>query len=346
VERAPGLVRGMAVVPQSGAHGRHENDSVGSVTAALARSILIRKVVLIPKLKAAALFQPEDHVRGTQIRADVILRHNTKTWARRNIGAAGLNALHYGGIFGSGTLLFLGQEFALRSLTGARGDVDLDAAPPLQSGIAGCFGGALYSLSATPLANFLRAGQPTLGTMVQGLHLTLLRDTAGFGLYFGVYTAVRGSLAPYEGVSTNQITAGHYHASDLVRRLLLSSFSGAAAAAASYTWRSPFDTWYKISIGNRPRNTPLLSWNRFVTSPRGLKAIVLGAVTWAAYEGSMLCVHRLHRQGLQLEALDEAAFTVWLSAHAFHPAYERGAEHGGRWHGHDVEPHRASDDEQ
>jgi hypothetical protein len=297
-------------LPQSGAHGRHEDDNVGSVTAALARSILIRKAILLPKLKAAALFQPEDHVRSSQIRAGAILRtpnsSGRATWARRHIGAVGLQGLHYGGIFASGTLLFVGQELALRYITGARGDIDLDAAPPLQSAVAGCFGGALYSLSATPLANFLRAGQPTLATLVQGLHLTLLRDTVGFGLYFGTYTAVRGSLAPYEGVSVDRITAGDYHASDVARRLSLSSFSGAAAAASSYTWRSPFDTWYKISIGTRPHDTPLLSWSRFVTSPRGMKAIVLGSATWAAYEGSMLCVHRLHRQGLELEALGKS----------------------------------------
>ena len=40
-----------------------------------------------------------------------------------------------------------------------------------------------------------------------------------------------------------------------------------------------------------------------------------------------------------LEQLDEAAFTVWLNAYAFHPCWEPGAEHGGRWHGHDVDPH-------
>ena len=81
-------------LPQSGAHGRHEDDNVGSVTAALARSILIRKAILLPKLKAAALFQPEDHVRSSQIRAGAILRtpnsSGRATWARRHIGTVGL----------------------------------------------------------------------------------------------------------------------------------------------------------------------------------------------------------------------------------------------------------------
>jgi hypothetical protein len=330
-------------VAMAGDHGRHEDDQVGSVTAALARSIIIRKIILLPKLKAAALFQPEDHVRGAQIQRKSILRpRRTQTsWARRNVGRASLTGLHYGGIFASGTLLFVGQEQALRYLTGVKGDVDLDAAPPLLSGLAGCFGGALYSLSATPLANFLRATEPNFATLVRGLPVTLLRDTGGFGLYFAAYTLVRGTLAPYEGVSTESITAGNYHISDLVRRVSLSSFSGAAAAATSYLWRSPLDTWYKISIGARPSDTPLLSWNRFITSPRGVNAIVLGAATWATYEMSMLCVHRLHRQGLYLEALDEAAFTTWLTGYAYQPCYERGAENGGRWHGHDAVPHAA-----
>ena len=61
--------------------------------------------------------------------------------------------------------------------------------------------------------------------------MTLLRDTGGFGLYFAAYTLVRGTLAPYEGVSTESITAGNYHISDLVRRVSLSSFSGAAVMA-------------------------------------------------------------------------------------------------------------------
>ena len=309
-------------------HGRHENDTTGSVTAALARSILIRKLILLPKLKASALFQPEDHVTSTKIKAGA--KHATKTFAGRALGGAWLKALHYGGIFGSGTLLFVGQELALAKLTGRHDD--LDEAPPLQSGLAGAVGGALYGVTATPIANYLREGKATAGVLTRGLGWTLVRDTGGFALYFGIFTAIRGSLIQFEGADNEAIMEGRYAWTDIARRLCVSSLAGAGAATFSYTWRSPFDTMYKRSCGYRPPDTPLLSWDRFITSPRGMKAVLLGAATWAAYEFSMLAVHRLHRHGRHLERLDEAAFLTWHEGHAYDP------EHGGRHHGHETDP--------
>lgn len=66
-----------------------------------------------------------------------------------------------------------------------------------------------------------------------------------------------------------------------------------------------------------------------------MKEIVLGTATWPAHEGSVLWFHRLHRYGLELEALDEAALTIWLAEYSYRPVYEREAEHGGRWRRHD-----------
>lgn len=49
----------------------------------------------------------------------------------------------------------------------------------------------------------------------------------------------------------------------------------------------------------------------------------------------MLCCHRLHRHGLEVDALDEAALIIWLAEYSYRLVYERGAEHGGRWRRHD-----------
>ena len=80
------------------APGDAEDDNVAAMqAAALARSVLIGKLLLIPKLKlkASGIFQPEDH-------ASVV---------RSRFGRMG-TALNYGGIFGSGYLLFWGHAVA------------------------------------------------------------------------------------------------------------------------------------------------------------------------------------------------------------------------------------------
>ena len=41
---------------------------------------------------------------------------------------------------------------------------------------------------------------------------------------------------------------------------------------------------YKQSVGWRGGDVPLWSWRRFLSSPRGLKAVAIGAATWSAYE--------------------------------------------------------------
>ena len=93
---------------------------------------------------------------------------------------------------------------------------------------------------------------------------------------------------------------------------------------------------YKIHIGARPPSTPLWSWERFLTSPRGLKSIALGAVTWGCYEVIMLGISRMHYAGREMERRDEAAFLTW-SRRVAYEAHEFGAH--GRLHYHEPNYH-------
>ena len=321
-------------------HGRHEDDSAGTFWAVLARTWFIRKAIMLPKLKAAAWFQPEDHVSSHQVK--VQRRLVGKSWGMRVVGGVGMKAIHYGGIFGSGMLLFVGHDIALARLSGLGVD-ELEKAPPLQSAAAGAFGGALYSLTATPIANFLRndaaiGRRASLFTLAQGMHWTLLRDVGGFGLYFGAYTAARDACLRAgldSAASAHSIAHGEGHAltlAECARRTACASLSGGFAACFAYSWRSPLDTLYKINIGARAADTPLLSRDRFLSSPRGLRAITVGALTWGVYEMTMLAVAQLHRLGLEMESLDQLAFVTWYAA----PAYTRESGHGhrGRVHSH------------
>jgi len=299
-----------ATAPASTFSGRHDDDTVGSLTAVLARSVLIRKLVLMPKMKAAMLFQPEDHVARERVKA----QFGRTLFGGANRRSARLTQLvHFGGIFGAGALLFLGQEVALSWLMSGSltQHVDVDTAPALKSGIAGSFGGLLYAATATPLANYLRserllahATTPRALARVlgRGMWYTVPRDVGGFGLYFGVYTATRHVLEPFEGPTFERMVSGQYEYVDVVRRLGCASASGAAAVIAAYCWRSPLDTLYKQSLSLRDKQARLLSAQRFRTSKRGMFVLGVGAMTWTAYEASMLAVHRLDRYGRQLEA--------------------------------------------
>ena len=53
----------------------------------------------------------------------------------------------------------------------------------------------------------------------------------------------------------------------MLKRMAVASFSGGAAATATYCWRSPIDTLYKQNFGWRAADAPLLSWDRFITVP-------------------------------------------------------------------------------
>jgi hypothetical protein len=65
----------------------------------------LRYSILLPKLKATAMFQPEDHVSQQHIQWPGN-RGRMSQWA--------LSGMHTGSIFFSGTLLFVAQERMLR----------------------------------------------------------------------------------------------------------------------------------------------------------------------------------------------------------------------------------------
>jgi hypothetical protein len=62
-------LRGAEPAHTTAAHHRYEDDTAGSVSAAVARSVIIRKLILLPKFKAAMFYQPEDHVERKHIKA-------------------------------------------------------------------------------------------------------------------------------------------------------------------------------------------------------------------------------------------------------------------------------------
>ena len=285
-----------------------DESAVASHAAAVARSFLIGKLVLLPKLKlkAAGWFQPEDHASRVSARLAVT-----------RFGRIGAWLLNYGGIYLSGVLLFEGHHFALRRL---KRDFAIDEDAPeveaTMSALAGGFGGTLYALSATPLVSLLRLGPRVAKetwrhwarrALAGPLPYTLARDVGGFSLYFGTYSALRSAGSALEravggGDSSNgpspAATAASAEASadgragfdlqlemvGLAATVSSALVSGSAAGVATYLWRSPWDTLYKQRMGWRDRNAPLLSPSRFITSPRGLKAVGISAGTWAVYE--------------------------------------------------------------
>ena len=117
------------------------------------------KLVMMPKMKSAMMFQPEDHV-------------STKVAPR--LASMPMKLLQHGGIFGSGCLMFLGHHTALECLVDHH-EKDLDKAPPLMSWLAGCFGGALYASTATPLTNYMRGQPVSVAGLTKGMQYTLPR---------------------------------------------------------------------------------------------------------------------------------------------------------------------------
>ena len=71
---------------------------------------------------------------------------------------------------------------------------------------------------------------------------------------------------------------------DLLLQIATIACSGAISGLFTYAWRTPWDTLYKKSVGWRDPDAPLWSMSRFLRSPRGLKALGVGAATWSAYE--------------------------------------------------------------
>ena len=159
----------------------------------------------MPKFKAVAFLQPEDHVKKSRISHDM---HPSS-----RSGQLFVSVTHNGSIFAAGCVLFLGQEFALRRLEPkSRGEFSL--ASPLNTAISGGFGGILYSLIATATAAWIGTkGKSLLSSpekrvrswafLRAALPYTVLRDCGGFALYFGSYAAVQ-SYARRLGVVTGR----------------------------------------------------------------------------------------------------------------------------------------------
>ena len=322
--------------------------SMRSTLVGLARSAAIRYSIMLPKLKAANFFQPEDHVSHKNMHSSLQ-------------GARLVGLTHTASIFGSGTLLFVVQERALRLLEPSSGG-DFGSASALSSALAGGCGGAAYGLAATATHAWLGTGALLTNLkkwsfLARALPYTLPRDMGGFALYFGVYNLSHQTLseklapasasdaaAPVAAAAPTAAAGGAARApplpdaaadleparapaagllsasspAELAGALTAIAVSGALSGLCTYIWRArpwpkrerprarrglgpdgltprmptcvawhagtPWDTLYKKAVGWRHAGAPLWSLDRFVRSPRGLKAVGIGALTWSAYE--------------------------------------------------------------
>jgi hypothetical protein len=147
--------------------------------ASLGRTFFIQKLILLPKFKAAAFFQPEHsfqegHVQRPE-KERVLRSKSLATWGAR------------GGIFASGCLLFLGHDVALHLLHRDE-HYSVEDAPASSSFIAGGVGGSLYAAVSTPIVNWLngndlRAKNQIFRGLFVGSGYTLVRDIGGFAIY-------------------------------------------------------------------------------------------------------------------------------------------------------------------
>lgn len=280
-------------------------ESTRSTLAAMIRSAIIRYSIVLPKIKAANFFQPEDHVKNEHIKGS--------TFSSRTVGMA-----HTASIFGAGTVLFVLQERTLRKLE-PETNGDFGRASPQAAAVAGGVGGLGYAVCATATHAWLgtetRKRQWWLDARSffrRALPYTLPRDMGGFAVYFGVYAFSHKALlelfrgaagsgvhaaapsdpAPADGTDAAPMSSARQDFSllsvstsgELAGSLSAIATSGALSGLCTYMWRTPFDTMYKRSVGWRDENAPLWSFRRFLRSPRGVKAVVVGAATWSAYE--------------------------------------------------------------
>ncbi|GMH52737.1 hypothetical protein TrLO_g8686 [Triparma laevis f. longispina] len=75
------------------------------------RTLLIRKLTMVPKMKETMIFQPEDHASNIKEKGAKKKLTLSTTQAMRLLGAVNMV-----GIYGSGSLLFIGHELMLRKL--------------------------------------------------------------------------------------------------------------------------------------------------------------------------------------------------------------------------------------
>jgi hypothetical protein len=273
----------------SGDADPQNTDLVGSTVAAVARSTIIQKLVMLPKIKAAAFFQPEDHVK------DMKNKPNSKLWRTF------YKTLTVGSIFTSGCAMFVTHDLVLHHL--AHGE-SMDTTTATKSAIAGAVGGTVYAVLATPVTAYVRAGARTFMPLVDGLLYTIPRDAGGYALYFGAYTFVRGYEVNLRQQNVEEEN-GSIRADTFAVDIAFAGLAGAAAGMFSYLWRSPWDTLYKKRYGWRPADALLFDPKRFITSPRGVQAIATGAVTWMVYEATMRLVHELAQHGQALEEAEQ-----------------------------------------
>ena len=297
-------------------------DSTRSTLVGFARSAAIRYSIILPKIKAANFFQPEDHIKNENIS-----RSQKSLFGARFLGIA-----HTASIFGAGTVLFVLQEKALKRLE-PETNGDFSRASPQVAAIAGGCGGFGYALCATLTHTWLGSQSrqrcwwlDSRSFLRRALPYTVPRDVGGFAVYFGVYayshrglndllrarvqpsapftpavmptppavSAAERTPAPKDRMSVDASDAPSQHApisflgatstAELAAALATIALSGALSGLCTYLWRTPFDTMYKQSVGWRDESAPLWSLRRFLRSPRGAKAVAVGAATWSVYE--------------------------------------------------------------
>ena len=260
------------------------SDDTRNLIVSAVRTLAVRYAILMPKFKAVAFFQPEDHVSHKHI--------------RNTLPHRALQISHHASIFCSGAVLFLAQEASLRRMDPAC-EGDFSRAPLPAVTASGAVGGAAYSVFATGTAAWLGTGDNSLlqlrswTFLRRALPYTLMRDAGGFACYFGVYKLAQGLAAgklfgnnqdAAMAVKTNKMHLLTDTPVELARGVVVAATSGGLAGLGTYLWRSPWDTLYKRAVGWRSADAPLWSWQRFLHSPRGGRAMVVGAMTWSVYE--------------------------------------------------------------
>lgn len=123
----------------------------------------------------------------------------------------------------------------------------------------------MYAIGATGTTNYMNFGQVAWSrsfvNKFRGLRFALVRDIGGYGLYFGVYTLVRGvGIRLSSGESVWEACKGAMGTgednekyqdmtlsdtwSGVVEDLSWAGFGGAMATTCAYCWRAPINAMY------------------------------------------------------------------------------------------------------